>query len=160
MEAKMKVVGRKMAIRMGILMSFALSLVGTLTSGHFTPVGFLLSFIVSSIISLIIGFLVPVGKITNDFCVKRNLIRGTFAERCVSSLISDLIYTPIITLAMVFLAYTIAMKMSGGAAGLVFLPMFLKSLIICFVVAFILIFVVQPILMRQIMKEVGGEEQE
>ena len=45
MDEKMKVIGRKMSIRMGILMSFSLALVGTLTSGHFTPVGFVLIFI-------------------------------------------------------------------------------------------------------------------
>ncbi|SDB67800.1 hypothetical protein [Butyrivibrio sp. INlla16] len=52
MEEQMRKIGRQMAIRMGILMSLALSLVGTLTSGHFTVPGFIISFVLSTIISL------------------------------------------------------------------------------------------------------------
>ncbi len=152
MDEQMKIIGRKMSIRMGIMMSFALALVGTLTSGHFTIPGFLLSFVVSAIISLIIGFLVPVGKISADFCRKRKYAPGTLANGIASSLISDIIYTPIITLIMVALAYLMVMKQSGGMAQLMFLPMFLKSLVICFVVGFILIFIFMPIFLKGIMK--------
>ena len=74
MDEKMKVIGRKMSIRMGILMSFSLALVGTLTSGHFTPVGFVISFFVSTVVSLVIGFVVPVGKLSGDFCRRGNCL--------------------------------------------------------------------------------------
>lgn len=153
MEEQMRKIGRQMGIRMGLLMSFCLSLVGTLTSGHFTLVGFLLSFVVSTIISLIIGFLVPVGKISGSLCRKWKLEPGKLATRCVESLISDIIYTPVITLAMVALAYNMAMKQSGGMAEISFLPMFLHSLLICFVVGYVLIFIFMPLFLKQLLKK-------
>lgn len=153
MNEQMKKIGREMGIRMGILMSFCLALTGTLSSGHFTPVGFLLSFVVSAIISIIIGFVVPVGKITGDACRKAGFNHGTIKERLLSSLISNLIYTPLMTFVMVLLAYTMAMKQSGGMAQLSFLPMFLHSLVICFIVGYILIFIFQPLFMKQLLKK-------
>lgn len=153
MNEQMKKIGREMGIRMGILMSFCLALTGTLSSGHFTPVGFLLSFVVSAIISIIIGFVVPVGKITGDACRKVGFNQGTIKERLLSSLISNLIYTPLMTFVMVLLAYTMAMKQSGGMAQLSFLPMFLHSLVICFIVGYILIFIFQPLFMKQLLKK-------
>ncbi len=155
MQEKMRKIGKEMALWMGLIMSFCLSLVGTLTSGHFTPGGWLVSFVSSVIVSLIIGFLVPVGKISGDFCRKRNMQPGKLSTRCVESLISDLIYTPVITLVMVAIAYAMAMKMSGGKAEIAFLPMFLSSLLICFVVGFVLIFLIQPLLLRRTMKKYG-----
>ena len=148
----MKVIGRKMGVRMGLLMSFCLALVGTLTSGHFSLPGFLLSFVVSTAISLVIGFFVPVGKVSQGVCQKWNIEPGTLKSRCVESLISDLIYTPLITFAMVVLAYTMAMRQSDGMAQIPFVPMFVKSLIICFVVGYVLIFIFMPIFLKQLME--------
>ncbi|MBO6242936.1 MAG: hypothetical protein J6O61_19225 [Butyrivibrio sp.] len=153
MNEQMKKIGRQMGIRMGILMSFCLALTGTISSGHFTPVGFLFSFIVSAIISIFIGFLVPVGKITGDVCRRAGFAQGTIKERLLSSLISNLIYTPLITFVMVLLAYTMAMKQSGGMAQLSFIPMFLHSLVICFIVGYVLIFIFQPLFLKQLMKK-------
>ena len=153
MEEQMKKIGRQMAIRMGLLMSFCLALTGTLSSGHFTPIGFLLSFVVSAIISICIGFIVPIGKVTTGACVKAGLKPGTLPGRLFESLISNLIYTPLMTFIMVFLAYTMAMKQSGGMAQLSFIGMFLPSLLLCFVVGYILIFIFQPLFMKQLMKK-------
>ncbi len=155
MDQKMRLVGRDMSIKMGITMSFFLSLIGTATSGHFTIPGFLISFVVSTIISLIIGFLIPMGKLSNGLLNKFHLIRGNLGARCLETLVSDLIYTPIMTFAMVFLAYNMAMKQSGGMAQLSLGKMFLSSLIICFLAAFVIIFIVQPIFMKQAMKKHG-----
>ncbi len=160
MENKMRLVGRDMSIKMGITMSFCLSLIGTLTSGHFNIPGFLISFVVSTIISLIIGFVIPMGKVGSAVLNKAGLIRGTLPARCLESFVSDLIYTPLMTFVMVFLAYQMAMKQSGGMAGLNFGKMFLGSLIICFIAGFVIIFIVQPIFMRQTMKKYGKAEPE
>ena len=157
MEEQMRKIGKQMAIRMGILMSFCLALVGTLTSGHFTIPGFIISFILSAIISMIIGIVIPIGKITGILCAKWGLERGKISTRVVESLISDVIYTPIITIAMVALAYNMAMRQSGGMAQIAFVPMFLKSCCICFVVAFFLIFIFQPLFLRQLMKKNSEE---
>ena len=153
MEEQMRMIGKQMAIRMGIMMSFCLSLVGTLTSGHFTIPGFLLSFVVSTIISIVIGIVIPIGKVTGGLCEKWGLERGKIGTRVVESLISDAIYTPIMTLVMVSLAYFMVMRMSGGMAQIPFLPMFLKSLFICYVVGFFLIFIFQPLFLKQIMRK-------
>ena len=152
MQAKMKEIGRKMSIRMGILMSFSLSLIGTLTSGHFSVPGFLISFVLSTVVSLIIGFLVPIGLINMKIAKKHNLEPGKIKTRCVEALVSDLVYTPVMTLVMTILAYTMAMKQSGGMAQISFLPMFLRSLLICFVAGFILILVFMPIFLRRLMR--------
>ena len=155
MEEMMKKIGKAMAIRMGILMSFCLSLIGTLSSGHFTPVGFVLSFIVSSIVSMLIGYVVPIGKVTTGASRKMKLKAGSFPALFVESFISDLIYTPVMTLVMVFLAYTMAMRMSGGQAGLNFAQMFFGSLGICFLAGLILIMIFQPLFFKSLMKKYG-----
>ena len=156
MNENYKKIGRGMSIRMALLMSFFLSLVGTLTSGHFTVVGFLLSFVVSTIISLLIGLIVPMGKVTEGACRKVGLKPRTIGNRLLSSLISDLIYTPLMTFCMVFMAYKMAMIQSHGMAQLNFLKMFLPSLAITFVVGYVLIFIFTPIFMGQLMKKYGA----
>ena len=152
---KMKRIGRQMSIRMALLMSFALALIGTLTSGHFTVPGFLVSFVISTVISLIIGIVVPVGKISGDLCRKKQLPQGSLKARLLESLISDLVYTPIMTLIMVAFAYIMVMKSSGGRAQISFLPMFLKSFVICMIAGYILIFIFMPLFLKQIMKKEG-----
>ena len=158
MEEKMRIIGRAMSIRMGLLMSFCLSLVGTLTSGHFTIPGFIISFIVSTVISMIIGFLIPMGKVTNALSGKLGLRQGTIKERLFSSLISNLIYTPVMTFCMVFLAYQMAMKQSGGMAQLNFPVMFFSSLLICFIVGYVLIFIFQPLFFKALMAKFANNE--
>ena len=104
---------------------------------------------------------VPVGKISQDACQKRNLQRGSMKARLLETLISDLIYTPVITLVLVFFSYGMAMMQSGGRAQLSFLPMFLKSLIISLIAGYILIFIFMPLFLKQIMKQmqIGEGEQ-
>lgn len=159
MKDKMKMVGIGMSVRLGIVMSFFLSLTGTLVSGHFSMVNFLISFIVSTVISLLIGFLVPVGQVMAAACSALKLKPGTIPARILESLISDVIYTPIMTFLMVFLAHQIVMKRSNGMAQLNLLNMYLKSLGICFVVGFIIIFFIQPVFYRQLMKKYVEENE-
>lgn len=152
MNDKEKKIGMQMNIYMGITLSICLSLLGNLTSGHFTPVGFLISAVVSSIISLIIGSVIPIGKVSERPCEKLGLKRGSLGARSLSSLISDCIYTPIITLAMVFLASKMAARMGGT---LPFLPAFIKSLILSMIVGFVLVFIFTPFYLRIVMKANG-----
>ena len=109
MEQTMKKIGKEMSIYMSIAMSLFLSLTGTLTSGHFTIPGFIISFLISTVISMIIGLIVPMGKVNNSVERKLGLEQGSMKARCIDSLISDLIYTPIMTLCMVSFAYMMAM---------------------------------------------------
>lgn len=153
MNERMKVVGRKMAVCMGVLMSFALALTGNMASGHFAVPGFLISFAISLLISLAIGFLIPIGRVTQGACKGLGLGIGTLPARLVESLISDLIYTPFITLVMTGFAYQMVIRQSGGEVRPVFAMMFARSFLICFIVGFVLIFIFQPIFLKLIMKD-------
>ncbi|MBR5115471.1 MAG: hypothetical protein IK096_00260, partial [Lachnospiraceae bacterium] len=104
--------------------------------------------------SLIIGFLVPIGKVCA--AASKNIKPGP-AKLALESLISDLIYTPVITLAMTIFAYNSVMRASGGKAELSYVPMFLSSLVICMIVGFILIYIFNPIFLRKAMKSCGVE---
>lgn len=145
----MKSVGRKMSLMMGTTMSICLSLVGNLASGRFTLPGFLLSFLVSLVISLAIGLLVPMGWVTAALDGKLGLKQGKLSTRCVNALVSDVIYSPLITLAMVFMAWK---RATGQGAQIPFLPMFLRSLLISLVVGYVLAFVLTPVYMKLAMK--------
>ena len=149
MEKNMKKAGMKMSLCMGITLSFFLSLIGTGTSGHFTIPGWIISFIISTMISLIIGFFVPMKKVTDNACARFNLEQGKFTTRLFECLISDLIYTPVITFCMVLFAYLMA---TSEGAPLHFLPMFLSSLVICMIAGYILIYIFTPIYTKMIFK--------
>lgn len=148
----MKKIGREMSILMGITLSFFLSLTGILSSGYFTVPGFLISFVVSLVISLIIGFFIPMKKVTDSLGRKLGLAPRKFSTHCFEALISDLIYTPIITLIMVFLAYRQAIRQG---AQIPFWPMLGKSMLISMIVGYILIFIFMPLFLKIVMKRNG-----
>ena len=150
MEEKMKKIGREMSVLMGVTLSLALSLLGNLTSGRFTPVGFLISFILSTIISLIIGFLVPMKKITDSFETKHGIQPGSMKARLYESLVSDLIYTPIITIVMIVMAYKNA---TAHGANIPFAPMIIRALVLSLIVGYILIFIFMPLYLKLVMKK-------
>lgn len=145
----MKKVGRKMSMLMGITMSFCMSLIGNITSGHFTPVGFISSFIISTIICLIIGFFVPIGSIGSAASRKAGLEKGSNGARCLESLIADLIFTPIMTAAMITFAYTMSKK---HGEPMKFVPAFISSLGIGLVVGFLLAFLLTPVYLKIALK--------
>lgn len=151
----MKKVGMTISLFMGVAMSFFLSLTGTLTSGHFTIPSWLISFAVSTVISIVIGLLIPM-KIVNEKIVGAFKLRPhSFPARCLESFVSDLIYTPLMTFCMVFMAYKQAIAHGAPAESLNLGRMFLGSFLICFVVGFILIFILMPVFMKAAMKMYG-----
>ena len=146
-EKQMRSIGRKMNLCMAVTLSFFLSLIGMASSGHFKVEGWIISFVVSIIISLIIGFLIPIKKVTDRASAKFNMEPGRISTRCFESLISDLIFTPVMTLCMVFLSYSKAVKTGAPVS---FLQMFLPSLGICMVAGFILIFIFTPLFLKML----------
>ena len=146
-EQAMKKIGRKMSILMGVTLSFFLSLVGNLSSGRFTVMGFVISFVASTVISLIIGFVVPMKKVGEGVCNGLRLRPRSLAAHCAESLVSDLIYTPFITLVMVALAWKMA---TAHGAQIPFVPMFLHALAVSMIVGFVLIFIFMPLYMRMV----------
>ncbi|MDO4864739.1 MAG: hypothetical protein Q4A05_11270, partial [Ruminococcus sp.] len=155
MEKKMKTVGILMSVFMGVTLSFCLSLLGNLRAeGGFKPIIFIVSFAVSALISLIIGFIVPMRRIST--AITKNMKPRSIGAKLVDALVSDLIYTPVITLAMIILVRFMANKMSGGQAELPpFIVMFLGSLVLSLVVAFIIILIVTPLFMMLSFKIAG-----
>lgn len=153
----MKKVGIIMSVLMGVTLSFCLSLTGNLTSGEgFQLVPFLLSFAASTVISLLIGLIVPMKKVEDGAVKAMKLNERSMPANLVKALVSDLIYTPVITLAMIILVRALVMKMSHGHAQLPpFAVMFIKSLIISLVVAYIIILIVTPVFMKLSFKLAG-----
>ena len=145
----MKKIGREMSILMGTTLSFCLSLVGQLASGHFAFSAFLVSFLVSLVVSLIIGFVVPMKPLSDALGKKLGLKPESFGTRCFDALISDLIYTPIITFLMVLMAYKQAVS---HGAQIVFVPMFLKSLLLSLFVGYVLILLLMPVFLKFVLK--------
>ena len=153
MEEKMKKISREMGIRMGIVMSFFLSLTGTLISGHASIGRILINFLISTILSLIIGFLVPMGRITEGAASALKLRRGSMGETLLNCFIADLFYTPLMTFIMVYIGYKVAMVQSGGKAQLNLIAMYIPVLIICLILGFALIYFFQPRFMKQLLKK-------
>ena len=159
MEQKMRKVGMLMNIYMGITLSLCLSITGNLSSGKgFIPPLFLITFLVSAVIALIIGFAVPIGLLSRNIHAK---VKG-FGGHILDALVSDLIYTPVITLVMILIvrkAVPVFIARSGGEVPADLFPpfivMYLGSLALCFCVAFVLIMIFQPLYMKLAMKQCG-----
>ena len=139
-----------MSLMMGITLSACLSFVGTFTSGSFTPVAFIVSFLESLVISLIIGYFVPMKQLEDKACEKAGITDKPLACRALGSLISDLIYTPVITTAMVTMAY---FKIQGGKPP--YIIMWGKSMLISLLVAYLIVFLVAQNYMKFIMKSIA-----
>lgn len=155
-------IARLMNLLMGFSMSLILSLVGTLLGGHFTVVSWLISFGISFIISLIIGFIVPIKLVCDKACSGVKINPQSFGGNLFSSFISDLIYTPIITVAMVSIMVTIAKKqlaLQGITHGGPSIPQVLiPSLIVCLIVGFIVIALLQPLFIKLLTKNMKKPE--
>ena len=152
----MKKMGLLMSLFMGVTLSLCLSLTGLLSAGQFTVPALLVNFLISFVISMVIGFLVPMKKVGDSAVRGAKLRPGSWGARFLESLISDLIYTPIITIAMVTIAYFNVMShIPEDVQGPPYVPMLLKSLLISMVVGYVLIFIFMPLFMKLSMKICG-----
>ncbi|MCR5330734.1 MAG: hypothetical protein K6E62_06055 [Lachnospiraceae bacterium] len=152
---KMRKIGMTVSICMGITMSFFLSLIGTAVSGHFTVPGWIISFLISTVVSLVIGFIIPMKKVTDGAVRALKLQPRSLVARCVESLISDIIYTPLMTFIMVFFAYRSALSQGAPAGSLSLGGMFFGSFWICLAAGFLLIFIFKPLFVKMAMKRNG-----
>ena len=140
--------GRMMGILMGGTISFVNSLIGTLSSGRFTFGLFLNSFLISFVISQILGLIVPIKKISDFLIQKMNCQPGTWKARIIDALVTDLVYSPLMTFIMVYMAYSQA---TAHGAKIPFGPMLLRSECISFVVAFFLGLFLSPVYLKLLM---------
>lgn len=106
-----KKIGRYISIRMAIAMSLIMSLIGSLIgvlSAKSSKAPFIVrwlpsfgvSFVVALVIALAIGFIVPMKKVDEAIEAKTKL-KG-FKLHLVQAIVSDLIYTVIISIVMAF----------------------------------------------------------
>ncbi len=158
---------------MGVTLSLYMSIYNNCQSGNFSVPMLLVSFVVSFIISVLIGLIIPMPKISRALAKKFKPGPGL---RAVDALVSDAIYTPIITLFMILVVRNLAPVMAskaaerealaGGApaaqaaniaAGVAaevsaslppFAKMFIGSFLICYALGFFVIYVAQPIFMK------------
>ena len=151
-QQMMRKIQRQVAAFMGVSLSFCLSLFGNATSGRFTVRGFIISFVMATIISLIIGWFVPMKNVSDKLTEKMGIQEGTFGKKAADALISDIIYTPLITFLMVFLAYKQA---TAHGAQMPFVPVFVKSLIESVILGFIIILILTPVFVKFVMKKNG-----
>ena len=147
-----KKAGLQISIYMGITMSFFLSLFENILSGHFTLILFLVTFGASTALSFVIGYFVPMGPITS--AATRKLKSGGLSARIVSSLISDIIFTPVLTIAMVTLVRLMLPAPSASQ-----LPpyhvMVLGSLIPGMILGFILALIFMPVYQKMVFTKLG-----
>ncbi|MBQ4485480.1 MAG: hypothetical protein II936_00545 [Oscillospiraceae bacterium] len=102
MKGNIKKISILMGLLMGLSMSLCMSLCGTLLSGHFTVQSWLISFAVSFVISIIIGFIVPMKPLSDKVCQKFGAAPETAKAKIISALVSDIVYTPIMTFIMCY----------------------------------------------------------
>ena len=148
----MKKVGQEMSVFMGLCMSFVLTAVGLITSGHFTLIDFLLNFVISFLLALILGLAIPVRSIVEVTVRKLGLDHEGFRARLLDALITSLIYSPIMTFLMVYIAYRTAV---AHGARITLGPMLMKAELICLPVAFVLGFILSPIILKFVLKRNG-----
>ena len=145
----MKKAGRKISMLMGLILSFFQSLSGQLFSGHFSFPSWLLSLALSIAVSWLIGYIVPMGKVSQNVCTSFRCEPRSLKTRLLETLVSDLIFSPVITLVNVLLAYRGAVSQGAPVR---FLPMFLSSLGISLALGFVLIFIFQPLCKKWVLK--------
>ena len=156
MQKKMKKVGFHMNILMGFSLSFCLSLTNTLQAEKPTLNVWLMSFGVSAVISFALSFLMPMKKAEDKVVGALGLTENRCASRLVSTAVSDFIYTPVITLAMVLLVRYLVMQESHGMAQLPPFPiMFIKSFIVSFIVAYCIIYLINRPMLKVVLKMNG-----
>ena len=154
-EKQMRKTGLKIAFCMALLMSFGLSLTGNLLAERppempMAPIiiGFLACFLISFVVSFGIGIFVPIPKVNAALARKFHLQPGAPKTHFIESVVSNLIYTPLITTVMVLFVY-FAMMPEGHKPP--FLPMFIHSQIVCFIVAQVLILIFVPIIVKRLL---------
>ena len=145
----MKKIMIQMNILMGVTLSLCLSLIGNLRAEKFSVPGFLISFLLSVVISMIIGLAVPVKPLTDRLEAKCGIQPRTLRAKCFEALISDLLYTPLITVVMTVFAYKQA---TAHGASIPFVPMLISSLLISLIAGYVLIFICMPLFLKLVFK--------
>lgn len=160
----MKKIGFLMSLYMGLTLSVFLTFTGVgvgmlpnVIAGRLPKQALIVNmiggFFVSFAISMLIGLIVPMHKVTG--ALTKNMRPGV-GKLLLESLLSDIIYTPLISACMVALAYFRIDAPPGEKPS--YIHMLIPSLAACFIVAYILILVFQPMFLKKLMKKYGGPQ--
>ncbi len=161
MDKDKKKISMLMSVYMGFVMSIFMTVTGVCVGmlpnvlAHRIPpqamiISFISGFFISFAISMMIGFIVPMHKITDSATKK---FKPGLGKKCMETLISDVIYTPVISIVMVAFAYMSNSK--NGEGGPSYIMMLIPSLIACFIVGYIIIFLIQPVIFKHLMNRFG-----
>ena len=153
----MKKAGLKMSLMIGAAMSFTLSLIGLLSAGKFTLPGFLTNVLISFSISFLLSLAVPVKQLGTQLVNRLKLQPGTLKAQAAEALVCDVIYTPLMTTVMTYLAYRQA---RAHGAPITFASMWLPSLLISLIAAFVLAFIFTPVFARIAFRDLEAGPQE
>ena len=146
----MKRVGLVISIFMCATLSLCLPIIGVIQSGSFSLPMYLLNFVIGFLVSFLISMMLPTIRINMALERKFGLKCNKLKARLLETFLSDLIYTPLITIFMTSIAWYNLKKM--GAETPPYIPMILSSLAISFVVAYIIIFFALPLYLKIAMK--------
>lgn len=142
----MKKVFIGVSMLMGFTMSLILSLLGTMLGGHFTIPSWLISFGISLLISIVLGLFIPIKKLGDGLCRVCHADPRSFKGNLLCSLVSDLIYTPLITIVMVNVMIRSAAAHAPAGAVIPSVGRVLSSsLPICFIAGYVSIMLFQPL---------------
>ena len=140
----MRFTERLVFIGMGVMLSFCLSLTGTLTSGHFAVASLLQSFGLSLIVSLIFSLLLPFESIYDMVHERFNADNLAMARYIVVSCIIVIIYVPSITFLMIVFAY-FRISAYSPDRNLSLSTMYLSMLCPCLLIGFVIVLLFLPI---------------
>ena len=143
----MKKMGIQMSLMMGVTLSFCLSLTGLVSAGQFSVPALIINFLISFVKLLKL----KEDMMGKEFSQEEKIQPVVPLEDGLESLLSDLIYTPIITICMILMA---RQKIPSDKLP-PFVPMLIKSLVISLIVGYVLIFIFQPLFMKILMKKNG-----
>ena len=107
-----------MNLMLGFILSFSLSLVGTIRGGHFTMSSWLISFTISFVTAQVIAQLVPYKMLIDDMCKKKKIFNNSVKGILLGALIVDLSYTPIMSTTMASLMGWLSAKKAPVGAHL------------------------------------------
>ncbi len=162
-----KKIGRFIGIGMGLTMSMVMSIVGSVMGvmdarakageANLPPFvvmllpSLLVSLLVASVLSIGLGLIIPMNKISGGLG-KATRAKG-MELRIMQAFVSDLLYTPAISLIMSFVSAIFFAKVPAKAVFPVALKSFVRSFPIEFVLALIAIIIVEPIIKKAAVKK-------
>ena len=103
----------------GIVLSFALTIFKTLILDRYPFYNIAVSFGMTLVIGIVIGLVVPFDLIFASECRRHNFNSSSFPTKMLFSLIADAIFTPLMTIPMVFFNYLIPNKEVASQGNLI-----------------------------------------